>query len=61
MNKHETREVAKLEVMHRMGMLDTVARGLSALIRAARTGRSRSALLEHAAALGVTAHPEFII
>lgn len=41
---------------------DYVARGLSALIRAARTERSRAALLEWAQACpGVTRSPEFII
>jgi hypothetical protein len=44
-----------------MGMLDTVARGLSALVRAARTKRSRDALLAQADILEVIGHPEFII
>lgn len=61
MNKSETREISKLAVMHKLGMADTVARGLSALIRAAMTKRSRDALMEYADIFGVRNHPEFVI
>jgi len=61
MNKSELKQVQTLCVFHKLGMADTVARSLSALIRAARTGKSRAALLEYADIFGVTAHPEFII
>lgn len=61
LNKHEKQEIGKYAVMHKIGMADTVARGLSAMIRAARTKRSRNALLEYAELFGVTTHPEFII
>ena len=61
MNKSETREVSKLAVMNKLGMTDTVARGLSALIRAAMTKRSREALMEYADTFGVRNHPEFVI
>lgn len=61
MKKSELREITKLAVMHKLGMADTVARGLSALIRAAMTKRSREALLEYADIFGVRNHPEFVI
>ncbi len=61
MNKSETREVSKLAVMNKLGMTDTVARGLSALIRAAMTKRSREALMEYADIFGVRNNPEFVI
>jgi hypothetical protein len=61
MNKSEQREVIKLAQAHKFGMPDYVARGLSALIRASMTKRSRAALLEYADIFGVRNHPEFII
>jgi hypothetical protein len=61
MNKSEKRAVLTLYTYRRMGMLDTVARGLSALVRAARTKRSRDALLAQADILEVIGHPDFII
>ena len=61
MTKSEIREVAKLTLMHKLAMTDSVARGLSALIRSARTARSKSALMEYAYLFGVRQHPDFII
>ena len=61
MNKSELREVANLAVMHKMGMSDTVARGLSSLVRSARTNKSAIALLEYADIFGVKNHPDFIV
>ena len=61
MTKSELREVKNLAVMHKLGMADTVARSLSALIRSARTKRSAEALREYADMFGVRNHPEFII
>ena len=61
MNKMQTKEVAKLAVAHKMGMSDYVARGLSALIRASMTARSRAALMEYADIFGVRDHSEFIV
>lgn len=61
MNKSELREIGNLAIMHKLGMADTVARGLSALIRASRTNRSRAALLEYAGVFGVANHPDFLI
>ena len=61
MNKSEIRELAKIQQFHAAGLgADFVARALSALIRAARTNKSAAALREHAAAMGVTGHAEFI-
>lgn len=63
MNKSETRGVAKLAAALRAGLCDraTVARALSALVRAARTSKSRAALVEQADAMGVMNHPEYIV
>jgi hypothetical protein len=61
MNKSELREVTRLALAHKVGMTDLVARGLSALIRASMTKRSRAALLEYSDVFGVRNHPEFII
>ena len=60
MTKSESREIAILATMHKLGMADTVARGLSSLIRAARTKKSAAALREYAEIFSVTDHPEFI-
>jgi len=61
MNQSEQRQLLTLYTYRRMGMLGTVARGLSALVRAARTKRSRDALMEQADILEVIGHPDFII
>jgi hypothetical protein len=61
MNKSEKREISNLAVMHKLGMTDTVARGLSALIRSARNKKSVAALLEYADIFGVKNHPDFIV
>ena len=61
MNKSELREISNLAVMHKLGMTDTVARGLSSLVRSARTNKSVIALLEYADIFGVKNHPDFIV
>lgn len=62
MNKSETREVVKLATWHKAGVpAEIIARGLSALIRAARTKKSRAALMEYAPIFAVVGNPEFII
>ena len=61
MNKSELKQIAMISKYHALGMTDTVARVLSALIRAARTNKSRQALIEQAGVFGVVSHPEFII
>ena len=58
MTKSETREIRGLERYLAAGMLDTAARGASALLRA--SPRSAKAILEWAKARGLTRHPEFI-
>jgi len=60
MNKSELREVKRLAYFHAHDMDDTVARGLSALIRCA-TKKSAGELRDFAEIFGVTNHPEFII
>jgi hypothetical protein len=61
MYKYQMKEVAKLEVAHKLGMSDYVARGLSALIRAAWCPGARAGLMVYAEEWGVRNHPEFIV
>lgn len=62
MNKSELREVTRIAQYRAMGAdSGMIARALSALIRAARTRKSRDALLEYAPIFGIVDHPEFII
>jgi hypothetical protein len=61
MNKSEIREVTKIKAMCAAGLgIDFAARSLSALIRAARTNRSKIELSRVAADMGCQRHPEFI-
>lgn len=61
MNKSEIREVQKIKQYHAAGLgLDFCARALSALIRAARTNKSKIELSRVAADIGCQHHPEFI-
>jgi hypothetical protein len=61
MNKSEIREVQKIKQFHAAGLgLDFCARALSALIRAARTNKSKIELSRVAADIGCQRHPEFI-
>jgi hypothetical protein len=62
MNKSELREIQNLSIMHKLGGYEqNIAQGLSGLIRAARTKKSREALLEYAPIFNVINHPSFII
>ena len=61
MNESELCEISNLSKYNADGMQDTVARGLSALIRAARNKTSRAQLMRWAEIFGVTNHPEFIV
>jgi hypothetical protein len=62
MNKTETREIARLQQYQSMGAdVEMLARCLSALIRSARTDRSRNALMSYVPTFGVDGHPDFII
>ena len=59
MTKSELKEIKSIERYLAAGMLDTAARGASALFRAA-SPRSAKAIREWAEARGLTRHPEFI-
>ena len=63
MTKSETREVNVIIKYHAAGLeTDWVARALSALVRSARTNKSRNELLTVAAGFpAVLQHPEFIV
>jgi hypothetical protein len=61
MTKHETRELANVELYISAGMHDTAARALSALVRAARTFKSSHELMQHAVRLNLLHRPEFVI
>lgn len=61
MTKSENREVALIRMHLAVGNTDSAALGLSALIRSAMNSRSKRELMEIAAELKLTAHPEFII
>ena len=61
MNKSETREVQKIKAYLAAGLgVDFAARAISALIRCARTNRSKIELSRVAADLGCQHHAEFI-
>jgi hypothetical protein len=60
MTKSEQREVSRLDLYIAHGMIDTAARILSAMIRAARTTRSETELRAIAARMALDTHPEFI-
>ena len=59
MTKSELKEIKSIERYMAAGMLDTAARGASALLRAA-SPRSAKAIREWAEARGLDKHPEFI-
>ena len=59
MTKSELKEIKSIERYLAAEMLDTAARGASALLRAA-SPRSAKAIREWAEARGLTRHPEFI-
>ena len=61
MNKSQQREIAKLYCFYQIGMDDVVARGLSALIRAALRQSQVKLLMHYADAFGVRNHPEFLV
>lgn len=59
MTKSETREIKSIERYLAAGMLDTAARGASALLRAA-SARSSKEIRDWAKARGLDKRPEFI-
>ena len=60
-NKYQMREINNIAIYHKLGMADTVARSLSALIRSALRKSQRDVMLEYADLFGVRNHPEFVI
>jgi hypothetical protein len=64
MTKSESREALKLQAWARFPNPDigTLARSYSALIRSARTAKSRNEILVYAAAVpAIVQHPDFIV
>jgi hypothetical protein len=61
MNKSEKRELSNIYTYDAMGEMDTVARALSALIRATLSSKTRDELMFEADKLGVLHNPEFIV
>lgn len=62
MKKSEIKAVERLETMRALGGYEqNIAQGLSALIRAAMTNKSRRDLCALAEAWNITDHPAFII
>ena len=59
MTKSELKEIKSIERYMAAGMLDTAARGASALLRAA-SPRSSKEIRDWAKANGLTRHPELI-
>ena len=60
MTKSETREIENLKKHIAFGNIESAARGLSSLIRSARTNKSATELMAIARELNMTNHPEFI-
>ena len=61
MNKNQLKQMSNIRFYVINGMPDAAARGLSAMIRAAMSAKSKTALMAEAAALGLTNHPDFIV
>jgi hypothetical protein len=61
MNKNQLKQLSNIRFYMVNRMPDAAARGLSAMIRAAMSAKSKAALMAEAEALGLTNHPEFII
>lgn len=61
MTKSETRELEHIRAYLRCEMYDTAARSLSALIRACRSNKTRTTLLELARDWELSTNPEFIV
>lgn len=61
MNKSQLKQFAMIQAYVNNGMIDTAARGLSAMIRSAMSNKSRAAMIAAAADLGLINNPEFIV
>ena len=61
MNRADQKQAEIIRLHHKAGNQHAVAAGLSALIRAAMSNKTRKEWLALAQELGVTNHPEFIV
>jgi hypothetical protein len=61
MTKSEARELQKIETLMTLGMRDTAARSLSALIRATRSRATSFELMQRAVSLDLVHLPDFIV
>jgi predicted transcriptional regulator len=61
MNKNQIKQMSNIRFYVVNGMPDAAARGLSAMIRAAMSNKSKAALMAAAVELNLTNHPEFIV
>ena len=61
MTKSQLKQFAMIQAYVNNGMIDAAARGLSAMIRAAMSNKSRAAMIAAAADLGLINNPEFIV
>jgi len=60
MTKSQAREIANAQKYIALGMIDTAARTVSALIRSAMRSKDAAELRAFAEAHGLTKYPEFI-
>ena len=61
MTKHQTKQIAMIQIYIANNMVDTAARSLSGLIRSAMTKTSKSELIKLAQELNLTNNSEFIV
>ena len=61
MNKSQLKQFEMIKAYAMMGNNDAVARGLSAMYRAAMSAKSKAAILTAANDLKITNNPDFII
>lgn len=61
MNKSQLKQFAMIQAYVNNSMIDTAARGLSAMIRAAMSNKSKQAMIQAANDLGLIGNPEFIV
>jgi hypothetical protein len=60
MTKFQARDIAIAQKYIALGMIDTAARSVSALIRSAMRSKDAAEIRAFAEAHGLTKHPEFI-
>jgi hypothetical protein len=61
MTKPQAREIATAQKYIALGMIDTAARTVSALIRSAMRAKDQAEILAFAETHGLTSHPDFIV